>query len=177
MLLVAFYGGPGLGKSVAAMRVAAELKCRGVNAEYVPEYAKDLTWEGRKSTLGYQPYIAAKQMWAIDRLEGQVDVVVTDSSPLLGLVYGNPTPAFSAWLVDDYTRRDTINIILRRRVGYFAAGRNQSYEEAVDIDQAVDALLPTYGFNSYSEDPTQSRFVDRVCANVQYRLDKQAVKE
>jgi len=43
-LIVDFFAGPGAGKSTTAADVFAKLKWRGVNAELIGEYAKDLTW-------------------------------------------------------------------------------------------------------------------------------------
>ena len=49
--VVNLYGGPGAGKSTAALQLVAELKKRGINADYVSEYAKELTgWLYSKST-------------------------------------------------------------------------------------------------------------------------------
>lgn len=177
-LIVAFYGGPGAGKSVAAMRVAAELKCRGYEAEYVSEYAKDLTWEKRGMALACQPYVCAKQMWALDRLRGQVDVIITDSSPLLGLIYGRDlTHAFSEWIADDWKRRRTLNIALRRGEGYSPAGRNQDEMEARQLDLHVVDMLDAYCPQWVSLDSRRPGFVDRTCRVIERALDKKAEKE
>lgn len=45
--VINLYGGPGTGKSSTAGMLFAHLKLRGVNCEYVQEYAKDAAWEGR----------------------------------------------------------------------------------------------------------------------------------
>ena len=43
--IVNLYGGPGTGKSTTAAALFAEMKIRGVNCEYIQEYAKDKAWE------------------------------------------------------------------------------------------------------------------------------------
>ncbi len=181
-LIVALYAGPGVGKSVTAMRVAAELKCRGEDAEYVPEYAKELVYEGRFPTLGYQPYVAAKQMWMMDRLDGQVDVIVTDTSPLLSLVYGRKlTPAFRHWLVDDWMRRDTLDILLRRWTGtrYNPNGRNETLAEAQEKDREIAEMLASYDVEHLIYSSRRSDLTSRVVVDVQRRLhlDTKAAKE
>lgn len=45
MLLINFFGAPGAGKSTASAYIFSKLKMAGVNAEYVPEFAKDKVWE------------------------------------------------------------------------------------------------------------------------------------
>lgn len=143
-LLIAFYAGPGTGKSTTAAEVFAHLKRMGYNAEYVHEVAKDFTWEKRHKALAYQPYVAVKQMWAWDRLRGEVDVIVTDTSTLLGLIHGKKlTPAFKTWLIDDYKRRRTLNIFLQRdpKRAYNPKGRRESEESAKAVDNRVWAML------------------------------------
>ena len=43
-LIVNLYGGPGCGKSTGAAYLFSKLKMAGVDAEYVPEFAKDKVW-------------------------------------------------------------------------------------------------------------------------------------
>ncbi len=146
-LLVEFVAGPGVGKSTTAAAVFTALKMQGVNAELVPEYAKALTWEGRSAALGNQPYVMAKQMWTYDRLRGQVDVILTDTSTLLCLHYGTTesgvTPAFRDWVLDDHSRRRTLTVLLRRSpdATYAQDGRPQTLQEALDIDRSLESLL------------------------------------
>ncbi len=146
-LLVEFVAGPGVGKSTTAAAVFTELKIAGYNAELVPEYAKALTWEGRTATLGYQPYVMAKQMWTYDRLRGQVDVILSDTSTLLCLHYGTPasgvTPAFKEWVLDDHLRRNVLTVLLVRdpSAGYAQNGRHQTLEEAKEIDRKLRTTL------------------------------------
>ena len=59
----------------------------GVNAELVTEFAKDKVWEESKAVFQNQQYIFGKQYFRLTRLEGKVDVVVTDSPILLSAYY------------------------------------------------------------------------------------------
>lgn len=147
-LLVALYAGPGTGKSTTSADVFARMKMSAVNCEYVHEVAKDLTWEERWVALGHQPYVTAKQMFRWDRLNGKVDAIVTDTSTLLGLVHGkNLTDAFKAWLIDDYKRRNTLNIFLQRdpERPYNPNGRRQSAQSAASMDVKIKSMMIEHG--------------------------------
>jgi hypothetical protein len=143
-LTVVFYAGPGTGKSTTTAATFAALKQRGDNVEIVHEYAKDLVWEGRSKALSYQPYVIAKQMWHMDRLRGEVPVILTDTSTLLALVYGKGlTDAFKEWVIDDYRRRNTLNIFLHRdpQRPYNPKGRQQTEEQAKAKDTEILGML------------------------------------
>jgi Cdc6-like AAA superfamily ATPase len=149
-LIVALYGGPGTGKSTTAALMFGALKQRGHNVELVTEIAKGFTWEERWNTLQYQPYVISKQLRDYDRLYGKVDAMVTDTSSLLGLLYGRPDPkrpevfrAFSNWITTDWAARRTLNVFLERSpdIKYEAAGRYQDAKEALDLDRRTRELL------------------------------------
>lgn len=142
-LLVVLYGGPGTGKSTTASLVFGSLKQDGHNVEMAHEYAKDLTWEQRTNALGCQEYIWGKQVWRERRLQGQVEAVITDTSTLLSLVYGQPAPAFRDAVLEEYDRKWTLNIFLRRDPTrpYNVRGRNQSATDATRMDRRIEAML------------------------------------
>lgn len=56
-----FWGGPGTGKSTAAMRLFGELKRRGYSAEFIPEYAKYVAYRQTYNEFKDQLSIFAKQ--------------------------------------------------------------------------------------------------------------------
>jgi hypothetical protein len=144
MLVVNLFAGPGAGKSTTAAAAFAQLKCAGINAELVTEYAKDLVWSESGRTLACQPRVFAEQAWRIDRLRGKVDVVITDSPLLLSLVYGWDMPA--CWR--DYVRWEvakdnTLNFFLTRAKPYVAVGRLQTELDAKLLDTDILAELAT----------------------------------
>lgn len=175
-LQVFLYAGPGTGKSTTAAMVFARLKQAGRNVEVAHEYAKELTWEGAHGRLGFQPLVAAEQMWRLERLDGQVEAVISDTSPLYGLVYGTPTLAFRQWLVDDFHARRTLNVYLHRDPtrGYNVRGRNQSATEATRMDQRIMKMLTDnrVPFVHAMMDPKGDAHVDSIVALIERALEE-----
>ena len=87
MIVINLWGAPGCGKSTAAAFLFSRLKSLGVNVELVTEFAKDLTWEERNEALKNQLYVSGIQSFRISRLDGRVDVVITDSPVPSGIFY------------------------------------------------------------------------------------------
>jgi len=141
-LLVNLYGAPGAGKSTTAAGLFFLLKTHGFNAEYVSEFAKDLTWEKRHVTLKSQPYIFGKQLRNLERLIDQVDVIVTDSPLLLSSFYGkkyaNYPDSFYQSVRDISATFNAKNFVIGRTKSYNPSGRNQTEEES---DQIAEELL------------------------------------
>lgn len=86
---VALVGGPGLGKTTAAMGIAAELKRRGVVATFVGEYAR--TWMAKHKrtprAVEDQALIMRGQRRRETEAELTQDVVITDSTTWMCAVY------------------------------------------------------------------------------------------
>ncbi len=145
MIVVNFLAGPGSGKSTTAAGVFALLKLHGVNCEYVPEFAKDLTWENRHKTLDNQIYIFAKQQHRLWRMQGEVDVVITDAPLIQGLVYTDENPALTQLVIQQVNEFDNINFFLTRVKVYKPKGRTQTMEEAIEMDNKIIELLLSNG--------------------------------
>lgn len=171
MIVVNLYGGPGTGKSTTAAAIFSMLKQRGINAEYVPEFAKDLTWHGRQETLRDQVYVLGKQQHKLFMLKDQVDVIVTDSPVLLTLHYGkNSFPSLRALAVDVYNSYTNYDIFLIRFKEYNPKGRNQTEDEAKEIDSDIYELLETFANNFYCFDTTPTSYaviVEDIIARLQ----------
>lgn len=181
-LIVSLYAGPGTGKSTTSALVFGALKQAGHNVEFVPEVAKDFTWEKRWATLGQQSYVIAKQLRNYDRLNGQVDAIVTDTSPLLGLIYGDPAAHsspeafhhFTNWLKADWAGRRTLNVFLTRDPdrGYNPAGRSQTEKEALALDDRIRGLLDALSvpLMDVSMDKDNNTHVDEIVEEVELCL-------
>lgn len=175
-LVVNLFGGPGISKSTTAALVFGQLKRKGVNAEIAHEYAKDLTWEERHRTIQYQPYVTAKQIWRVQRLLGQVDVVVTDSPILNALVYRGKgfSKAFEAFVLETFNSWDTLNIRLERNRNihpYNTSGRSQTEEESIAVDTVIKTMLdlnkiPYTGVAVAKDYSTSNRILDLIDARL-----------
>lgn len=146
-LTVNLFGGPGTGKSTTAAGVFHQLKLVEVEAELAPEYAKDKVWERTTNTLNNQLYVFGKQHHRIWRLQGQVDVVITDSPLLLSLYYGRDrSPAFHELVREEHERLNNLNVLLIREKPYHPNGRMQTESQALDIDVFLKNMLTELGY-------------------------------
>lgn len=138
---------PGSGKSTTAAGVFHHLKLAGMDVELVGEYAKELTWHERQDCLKCQPYIFGKQLYRIEKLLGKVKYIITDSPIILGIVYAeiNGYPqCFSDFIAHEFKKMDNINFLLERTKKYNPNGRNQTEEEANEIQNKIVGILDYY---------------------------------
>lgn len=142
-LVVNLLGGPGTGKSSIRAGVFSELKFDGVDAEEAPEFAKDLTWEKRKIALSNQNYVFGEQHMRIFRNLGQVEVIITDSPLLLTAIYDTSEAShLRNQAITEYNKMWNYTVFLKRYKAYNPNGRNQTEEEAKEIDAKIlDYLL------------------------------------
>lgn len=152
MQVINFFGGPGAGKSTAASGLFYELKKRWFRAELVTEFAKELVWSGSSHMLSHQNFIFATQENRLARLEGQVDVAVSDSPLLLSAYYApdHYQISFKQSVFDFFESYSNINIFVRRSHQYSAAGRLQNQEEADAISQTMEDFLLDNGIPYYA---------------------------
>ena len=146
MLVVNFYGGPGVRKSTMAANLFSELKYNNVNCELVREYAKGKVWEKSLNMLtDRQLYIFAKQNHELDVLRDKVDVAITDSPLLLSLIYDDKKYSMFPSLVKEvYKTYNNLNFLLIRQCDYNTSGRTQTKEEAIEKDQEILDMLRNY---------------------------------
>jgi hypothetical protein len=137
------FAGPGSGKSTSAAAVFSLLKMHDVNAELITEFAKDLTWEERHRTLANQYYVWGKQHHRMWRIKDQVEVMVTDSPLLLGIIYGGEKPmCFNDTVFHSFNEEfDNMNYFLMRMKGFNPKGRNQTEEESKKLDDEILLML------------------------------------
>jgi len=148
-VVIAAFGGPGIGKSVLAATLFSKLKKMGRSTEYVSEYAKELAWENNKVQLEDQLFITAKQnqrQWRLKK--AGVDFIVTDSPLLLGLQYKAPDyfPNYFEDMVKEvFLSYNNVNILLKRPERAFEDhGRIHNEEESKEIDKKIKKMLDEY---------------------------------
>lgn len=169
-LIVNLVAGPGAGKSTTAAGVFHELKMRGYNAEYVMEYAKDVTWEDASAKLENQIYVLGKQWHRLWRVANKVDVVVTDCPLFLSLVYGEFEPdCFKELVLYCHNQNENMTYFIDRVKKYNPLGRNQTELEAHAIDESVLRLLDKYAFQ-YQRITGDYTAVGRIVEDVERRI-------
>lgn len=144
--VVNLWAGPGAGKSTTAAGLFNLMKQLGHKVEYVPEYAKDLTYERNYGNLTNQFLLAAVQDQRLRRLEGHVDWAITDSPLPLGIAYC--TKEYEDWVPEAieaaYDRYDNFDFLVRRTKEYQRYGRTQTESEALAIDISIKALFDDF---------------------------------
>ncbi len=140
MLVVNLYGAPGAGKSTGAAYIFSKLKMLGINAELVTEFAKDKVWEESKTPFQNQAYIFGQQYFRISRVDGKVDVVITDSPILLSAFYNSDSTLgkeFDTFVSKVSKSYNSMDLFINRVKPYNSVGRFQTEEES---DKLADDL-------------------------------------
>lgn len=158
-LVVNFYGGPGCGKTTAALELTAALKKAGYNVEYVSEFAKQLVLENNTELLKDQQYVTDGQYDLLDRIRNNADVIVTDSPVLLGLVYGKYngiSDEYAKKIRSYYDSFDNFNMFVERPVGsaFQTEGRVHDESQSVQLDGEIKDMLGAQKvfYGSYKRD-------------------------
>ena len=144
-IIINLYGGPGAGKSTTAAGVFCLLKLHNTEVELVTEFAKDLVWEERYKTFGNQYYIFGKQHHRMWRLKDKVDIVITDSPLMLSALHGRRngtvSDAFVKNVVEAVNNSNNFNVLLERTKKYNPNGRNETEDQAREVDKLVIGIL------------------------------------
>lgn len=148
-LVVNLLAGPGAGKSTIASSVFAELKWLGVDCEIVTEFAKDKVWEESFGLLKNQLYVLGQQSRRNFRLDGKVDVMVTDSSVLMSLLYANEerhkTKEFMKVTIDEFNHYNNLNFFIERNDFFVENGRYHTLEQSRVIDNTILDIMDENG--------------------------------
>ncbi len=145
-VIVNLFGGPGISKSTTAAGLFYLLKTHNVECELTNEFAKEKTWEKNKSALEDQFYITANQHYKQSILNGQVDVIVTDSPILLGLFYYHEENevirnAYNVFVLETFKRQNNLNVLLKRKTKFVQNGRNHNEMECIELDAKIKKFL------------------------------------
>ena len=140
--IINFFGGPGIGKSKFAAGLFYYLKCRNISCELLHEYAKDLVYADRIRSLNCQPYVFGKQLYQLETLFGQTDIIICDSPLLLSNIYTDDA-LFHEIVFEQFDKyRDfNRNYLLTRNGLYDTKGRKEDLEQAINIDAEIEVIL------------------------------------
>lgn len=149
-IVINLVGGPGAGKSTMASLLFAKMKMAGISCEYVTEYAKDMVWENRYNILNDQLYILSKQYRKLKRINGEVDVIITDS-PIVNNIYYNSKitdtrDKISDKIINDLVfelcaQFDNYYYLIERNHSYETKGRYQTEEESNSVSNEIKLML------------------------------------
>lgn len=146
--IINLFGGPGSGKSTICADLFAKLKWSGIDCEMSLEYAKEKVWEKSLDVLENQIYIFGKQYHNLFRLNGKVDIVITDSPILLSLIYDkNNCQNLNNLVMQEFNKFNNINFFVNRSKNYNPNGRMQTEEQAKEIDNKVKNFLNKQSIN------------------------------
>ena len=160
-LMVNLIGQPGAGKSTMAADIFARLKWDKIDCELITEFAKELIWEERQETFKNEVYLFAKQFHRLFRVNGKVDVIVTDRPIILSMYYNQKYGSGQFDALDDLVLEQhhkffNLNILLNRTKEYNPNGRNQTEEESDEIGLEIKAMLDRYNIPYIEIDGNES---------------------
>jgi len=152
-LIVNLYAGPSTGKSTTAAWLFSRLKQQGVNAELVTEYAKDKVWEESHNVLNNQIYVFAKQHHRLKILLNKVDVIVTDSPIMMGIVYDlEKNEELRSLAFSEYNKMNNLDIYLKRSRPFNQAGRMQDEAGSIKMDSVIKNHMDEFNIKYESLD-------------------------
>jgi len=145
-IYVNLFGGPCVGKSTHAAGLFYKLKIHHYNCELIQEYAKDIVWREASFTLKCQPYVTGKQLYRQYTVLNKVDVAITDSPLITGLVYPGfgSTAKYRTYMLEMFSIFNNFNIFLKRDESYYPysqIGRTQNELEAKQKDIEIYDML------------------------------------
>lgn len=132
-LTISMWAGPGVGKSVTAANLFVTLKKARITCEYVPEYAKELQYQGTLRQTR-QLAILAEQHRRLSLVQGHVEIAVTDAPLHISQLYAyeHEKSEVAEFLVTKTQGFSFWNVLLERDLSlYFEqAGRWQPPDAA-----------------------------------------------
>lgn len=147
MLVVNLFGVPGAGKSTGAAYIFSQLKTKGVNAELVTEFAKEMVWENNNEVFKNQAYIFGTQSFRISRCNDKVDVIVTDC-PLFLTAFYNKSPVlgedFNRVVFNVFNSYNNMNYFIDRVKDYNPIGRRHTEQESKSLKQPMLDMMNRY---------------------------------
>jgi nicotinamide riboside kinase len=147
-LVVNLIAAPSSGKSTLMADIFAKLKWENIDCELVTEFAKDLVWEERTETFKDELYIFAKQNHRMFRVNGKVDVIITDRPLILTILYNNKygkkSKELDELVYSEFDQYNNLNYFINRKKPYNPNGRNQTESESDEIAEELLNILYDY---------------------------------
>ncbi len=147
-VVVNFFGGPGMGKTVAAADLFCKLKIAGIETNFVKEFAQECVIEGSSDALKDQVYVFGNTYHKLRCAAEHSTVAVTDSPILLSIIYQSELPdSFSNLVLDMHRTFNNINVLLDVRNESWThsmEGRIHSHAESVSKDRQIKSMLDKF---------------------------------
>jgi nicotinamide riboside kinase len=150
-LVVNLIASPSSGKSTLMADIFAKLKWQNIDCEMVSEFAKELVWENRQETFKDELYIFAKQNHRLFRVNGKVDVIITDRPLILTILYnnkyGDKSRSLDNLVLEEFNKYNNLNYFVNRVKPYNPNGRNQTEQESNEIAKDIYDILINNNIN------------------------------
>ena len=154
-IVINLVGQPSCGKTSTSVKLLAYLKEIGVETEYCPEAAKTYLYDGKKVNKYMQFTLFGSECTTQSRLFDSVDIVISDSSPILAAFYEyfyNGDNALSPACKEFYkkAKEDGIkvfNFFLPRKKRYNPKARYQTEAQATEVANKLKEWLTFEGYD------------------------------
>ena len=151
------------------MALASRLKLQHIRCEFVPEYATELVLGKDFVTLSNQVAVTSEQYRRQFILDGEVDIMCTDSPLPLGIVYRNRKRGCGKnWqrsIIDQFNEFTNINFNLLRQPGvvpHDMTGRMHNELQSIQADIEVRKVLEEYNIPFMDVPVTGPEVIDRI---------------
>ena len=174
-LIVNLIASPGTGKSTTMAGVFSKLKQEGYDCEMVTEFAKELVWECRNETFKDELYLFAKQSHRLFRVNGKVDIIITDRPLILTILYNNrygkKSKQLDALVLSEFNEYNNLNIFLTRTKKYNPNGRNQTEAESNEISYEIENNVLKSNHIPYFKMDADLEAVDNIIKLIKNKID------
>lgn len=173
-IVINLFGEPSVGKSTAAMDITSRLKRKGINAEYVSEFAKDKVYENNGEVFKHQEYLFGKQSFKMGRVRDKVQVMVVDSPLILCIIYNNDYilgEDFNKTVLNVFNSYENRNYLLTRKHSYENEGRFQNEEEAEEVRNTIISKLQEFNI-TYSISTSSEKDCEEIVNNIVKEINK-----
>jgi len=175
------FGGPGVGKSTLALRLATYFKLKGVSVDLTMEFAKECVYDKNFDVLKDQFYIAGEQHKRMKRLDNSVTIAIHDSPFIMGLTYCTVDEyhkSFETFMFNQFLKYNNYNIFLQNNklIEFENENRIQNEYEAYLVSRNIQLMLDTLGVDHYSH-INNDELYNRIIHDIEGELDARKSRE